>query len=333
MRVVLAALAATSMLAAPIAVAAQSSNSGQKSAQSTPAKSQVKKRLSEQVLDSKRTAKKLMAQIMLDRAGYSPGVIDGYGGGNTTNAVEAYQRANGMKADGVVNSALLKKLRDKDSGKFMRVVQLKSKDVNESYAKVPEGMEAMSKMKHVGYESISEMLAERYHMDQDFLKALNPDYDWAAAKAGDSIIVVNPGPAKLDKTVDRIIVDKPNNQVEAYAGDELLATYPATIGSGDLPSPSGTMDVAAVAPEANYTFNPETNNWGGDKALTIAAGPNNPVGGVWIDLSKPTYGIHGSPDPALIGKTQSHGCVRLTNWDARELADAVKAGAKVEFKG
>jgi lipoprotein-anchoring transpeptidase ErfK/SrfK len=91
------------------------------------------------------------------------------------------------------------------------------------------------------------------------------------------------------------------------------------------------MTVRAVAPEATYHFSPEGRDWGPDKALTTAAGPNNPVGGVWIDLTEKGYGIHGSPDPELIGKTSSHGCVRLTNWDARELASAVRQGTKVEF--
>ncbi len=132
--------------------------------------------------------------------------------------------------------------------------------------------------------------------------------------------------------VARIEVDKADESVRAYSEDgKLLARYPATIGSSTFPSPSGTMQVKAVAAEPTYYFDPKGRSWGPDKKLTIAAGPNNPIGGTWIDLSKEGYGIHGSPDPKMVGKRSSHGCVRLTNWDAGELARAVKTGATVKF--
>jgi lipoprotein-anchoring transpeptidase ErfK/SrfK len=128
-------------------------------------------------------------------------------------------------------------------------------------------------------------------------------------------------------------VDKGTSEVRAYDGSgRLLASYPGTIGSDTFPSPSGTMEVRAVASAPTYYFDPSGREWGPDKRLTIAAGPNNPVGGTWIDLSKEGYGIHGSPDPRLIGKTASHGCVRLTNWDAAELGGAVEKGAAVAFR-
>ena len=163
-----------------------------------------------------------------------------------------------------------------------------------------------------------------------FLEALNPDADFGAA--GTEILVAASGDDSLSAHVARVEVDKSRSAVRAYAEDgTLLATYPATIGSGSFPSPSGAMTVRAVAPEATYHFDPEGRDWGPDRTLTIAAGPNNPVGGIWIDLSKDGYGIHGTPEPRLIGKTSSHGCVRLTNWDAAELAEAVGQGTAVEF--
>ena len=112
-----------------------------------------------------------------------------------------------------------------------------------------------------------------------------------------------------------------------------MAAYPATIGSSDTPSPSGTHTVARVVLNPDYTYNPNINFKQGDnhEILKIPPGPNGPVGIVWIALSKPTYGIHGTPDPSKIGKTESHGCVRLTNWDAQELARVVKPGVVVEF--
>jgi lipoprotein-anchoring transpeptidase ErfK/SrfK len=270
---------------------------------------------------------------MLDRAGFSPGVIDGRGGGNTEAAIRAFQRANGMTVDGKAGSAVVKALRDAHGGRYIRAVQIKERDRSKSFQPVPSGMAEQAEADHLGYEGLDELLAERYHMDIDLLRAMNPDVDWESVNAGDPVLVVRAGPAKLDRTVDRIVISKSENALRAYSGDTLVARYPATVGSSEMPSPSGEMTVRAVAPEATYTFNPDTNDWGGDEALQIAAGPNNPVGGVWIDLSKDTYGIHGTPDPALIGKTASHGCVRLTNWDARELADAVETGAAVEFVG
>ena len=287
--------------------------------------------LPDRLFDDKRTARKLAAQILLDRAGFSPGVIDGYGGENTASAARAYQQANGMEADGVIDDELMQSLRSGDGGKFIKVIRLKRSDLSRNFQDIPESMAAKAEMDHLGYESVEELIAERYHMDVDFLKALNPDVDWS--EAGAPVLVARAGPARLERPVDRIVVDRAGESVRAYSGETQVAYYPATVGSGDLPSPSGTMEVRAVAPEANYTFDPEKMSWGGDELLTLPPGPNNPVGGVWIDLTKEGYGIHGSPDPNLIGKTASHGCVRLTNWDANELADAVETGATVEFVG
>ena len=114
-----------------------------------------------------------------------------------------------------------------------------------------------------------------------------------------------------------------------------MATYPATIGSEEKPAPSGTLKVERIARNPDYTYNPKYAFKGvkADKPFTIKPGPNNPVGTVWIALSKEGYGIHGTPDPAKVGKTSSHGCVRLTNWDAEELAGTIEKGARVDFEG
>ena len=142
------------------------------------------------------------------------------------------------------------------------------------------------------------------------------------------------GSPPVSAKVARIIADKAKKQVRAYdAYDELVAVYPATIGSTDTPSPVGTHAVARIAFDPEYTYNPKINFTQGqnDKILTIPPGPNGPVGSIWIALDKPTYGIHGTPEPSTIGKTESHGCVRLTNWDAHELAKIVSPGVTVEF--
>jgi lipoprotein-anchoring transpeptidase ErfK/SrfK len=171
-------------------------------------------------------------------------------------------------------------------------------------------------------------------MDQDLLEAMNPGVDFA--KAGTVVLVTAPRQGGLAE-VARVEVDKGERAVKAYGADgTLIAFYPASVGSAERPAPSGTWAVRAVAPDPVYYYDPKRLTFGEAEAkgaLKIAAGPNNPVGSTWIDLTKDTYGIHGTPDPEVIGKRQSHGCVRLTNWDAAELGKAVKPGVEVAFVG
>ncbi|HUE80446.1 MAG TPA: L,D-transpeptidase [Sphingomicrobium sp.] len=284
----------------------------------------------EQLFSGARSRDVLAAQIILDRSGHSPGVIDGAMGGNTRRAIQAFQRANGMAVDGGLSSALLDQLRSAHSGDLLQRYTITAEDVAGPFIDLPSGMEEQAKLETLGYESPVEAIAEKFHMAQSFLEALNPGADFGSA--GTEITVIVPGKDELESKVARIEVDKAGSALRAYSEDgTLVATYPATIGSSSFPSPSGAMEVLAVAPAPTYHFDPEGRSWGPDEKLTIAAGPNNPVGGTWIDLSKEGYGIHGTPDPKLIGKTASHGCVRLTNWDAEELAKAVSQGTKVEF--
>ena len=285
---------------------------------------------SDRLFSGSRSKAVLAAQVMLDHSGHSPGVIDGIMGGNTRRAITAFQRANGMTADGQLSPALLEKLRGAYSGNLLQRYTITAEDVAGPFVQIPDGMEEQARLEALAYESPAEGIAEKFHMAQSFLKALNPGADFGSA--GSEITVVVPGKDKLAAEVARIEVDKAASALRAFNADgALVATYPATIGSGTFPSPSGSMEVRAVAPAPTYHFDPEGRSWGPDEKLTIAAGPNNPVGGTWIDLTKEGYGIHGTPEPKLIGKTSSHGCVRLTNWDGEELAKAVSAGTKVEF--
>ncbi|HEV2079551.1 MAG TPA: L,D-transpeptidase [Allosphingosinicella sp.] len=282
------------------------------------------------IFSGSRSRDALVAQVLLDHSRHSPGVIDGIMGGNTARAIKSFQRANGMPVTGKISSELLRKLVADYSGDIVHRYTITSEDVDGPFVNVPSSMEEKAKLDKLAYESPAEALAEKFHMDQSFLKALNPGVDFG--KAGTKITVVKAGDEQIGADVARIEVDKKASAVRAYASDgKLLATYPATVGSSTFPSPSGKMQVKAVAPAPKYYFSPEGRKWGPDKKLTIAAGPNNPVGSTWIDLSKEGYGIHGSPDPKLIGKTASHGCVRLANWDAAELGKAVSQGTTVEF--
>ncbi|MDQ1153914.1 L,D-transpeptidase [Brevundimonas sp. SORGH_AS_0993] len=183
----------------------------------------------------------------------------------------------------------------------------------------------------MGYANIVEALAERFHVTEALLRAMNPDADFA--RVGQALLVPAINTAPLASEVDHIDVDKGEGSVRAFAADgRLLAYFPATIGSGDNPTPSGTVKVNGVARNPDYLYDPAKLSYGdGKKKVLVKPGPNNPVGVVWIDLNKPSYGIHGTPDPHLVGKTASHGCVRLTNWDAWTLADKVKPGVIVRF--
>jgi len=283
-----------------------------------------------QLFSGSRSKDALIAQVLLDHSGHSPGVIDGVMGGNTRRAIEAFQRANGMAADGQISAAVLERLRGAGSANILQRHTITDEDVAGPFVAVPGDMESQAELKTLAYESPAEGIAEKFHMAQAFLEVLNPGADFG--RAGTEITVIVPGKDEVGAAVARIEIDKAESRLRAYGTDgKLLVTYPATIGSSTFPSPDGAMEVTAVAPAPTYHFDPEGREWGPDKKLTIAAGPNNPVGGTWIDLSKEGYGIHGTPDPNLIGKTASHGCVRLTNWDAAALAKAVSKGTKVEF--
>ncbi len=277
----------------------------------------------------------IRAEVLLDRAHFSPGVIDGEEGSNLKQAISVYQRANGLPVDGNVSDALIAKLAAADTANSVKRYTITPEDVAGPFVtKLPTDFAALAKLDSPAYSGPVEELAERFHMDEGLLKALNPNADFG--KAGTAITVAAVNDDKLPATVAKIEVDKTRQEVRAYdGGGKLLASYPATVGSTERPAPTGTLAVRTVAPRPDYTFDPKRLTFGkkGLGKLTIKPGPNNPVGSTWIALSKATYGIHGTPDPKLVGKRASHGCVRLTNWDAHELGASVKAGTKVVFMG
>jgi lipoprotein-anchoring transpeptidase ErfK/SrfK len=269
-------------------------------------------------------------QILLDRAGASPGVIDGFAGENVQKAIMAFEAMHGMPVDGSVDERVIEAL--EPGGPVVGHYVIAPEDVAAIVPPIPDDYGEKAKRDFLGYESVAEEIAERFHMDVDLLEALNPG---VAFKAGDIVFVTAFGPNRGGQ-VARIEADKALRQVRAYdEAGQLLAAYPATIGSTETPSPSGTHEVMGVATMPDYTYNPEINFQQGanTEILRIPPGPNGPVGTIWIDLSKPSYGIHGTPEPSLIDKVASHGCVRLTNWDAEELAKMVKPGVTVEFLG
>jgi lipoprotein-anchoring transpeptidase ErfK/SrfK len=275
------------------------------------------------------------AQVLLDRSHFSPGVIDGHDGENLRNAIKAFERERGLKPDGTLDEELWAKLNEASSDPVLVEYTTRDEDVKGPFVTIPDKLEDQADLDRLGYSSPDELLAERFHMDVDLLKALNPDK--AFDKSGTSIVVANvetkPASEKPDKAA-RIEIVKSEHILRVLGKNEaVIAVYPASIGSEEKPAPSGSHKVRAVAPNPNYTYNPDY-AFKGVKAkekFEIKPGPNNPVGSTWIDLSVESFGIHGTPEPEKVGKAYSQGCVRLTNWDVEELSKMVEKGTLVEF--
>ena len=271
------------------------------------------------------TTTKLQALLNWHQNGV--GAVDGYWGKNSRKAMQAFQMANGLAVTDTLNIETWQALTKNDKLMAQPVLvnyQLTDADINIKTTVIPAGAEAKSKLEGMYYETVIEGLAEKFHISESYLKALNPNAKFAV---GETITVYNPGNPNI-KPVSRVVADKTTETLYAYDDKGILvASYPTTVGSTATPSPTGTHTVAVKVHEPNYTYTAEN----GSKSI-LQPGPNNPVGSVWIGLSKPSYGIHGSPDPARISRQASAGCIRLTNWDALALLGVIQSGATVEFK-
>ena len=332
----------------------------------------------------------MQAQVVLDRLGFTPGVVDGKPGLSTRNAIAGFQQANQLIPSGTLDQPTIAALSKFNAIPATRVVTIPADFAAGPFVPIPKSPADQAKMAGLGYQSLDEKLAERFHTTVDTLKLLNPNgvpagvgapgssksaipaptpmpvptasADAQAAPAamfhaGQQIRVPNVGGDAIDPgavsdtvwaqtlatlgvgtmqpKVAKVVVSKSKGTLSAFDdADKLVAVYTATMGSTHDPLPLGQWKVLGVSHNPKFHFNPAL-FWDAkstDKKTLLPAGPNGPVGVVWIDLNIPHYGIHGTPHPETIGRAESHGCVRLTNWDAARLAQMVQAGTAVSFE-
>lgn len=326
----------------------------------------------------------MQAQVVLERIGFGPGVIDGKQGMSLANALKGFQESRGLPVTGELDATTKQALAQWDNIPATRVVTIPQSWGDIKFTAVPDGAAQQAEMTRLGYESMAEKLAERFHTTPEVLAQLNPGGQPASAKGqassaatasnsqsgtatlasagpsyspGQQLRVPNVGADEVDASqvdnkdwletlrslgvgtdqprVAKIVVDESDGWLKAYDKDDrLVAMYTVTTGSQNDPLPIGNWGVTGVAYNPPFAYNPEL-FWDvpdTEERQQLPPGPNGPVGVVWIDLTKEHYGIHGTPAPETIGRAQSHGCVRLTNWDAARLAQMVSGSTKVVFQ-
>jgi lipoprotein-anchoring transpeptidase ErfK/SrfK len=318
----------------------------------------------------------MQAQVVLDRLGFTPGVVDGKMGLSTVNAIKGFQEARGLNITGELDQATVQALSQWKHIPGTRVVTISPEFANDQFIAIPKERVDQAKLDGMGYISLAEKLAERFHTTEEVLAELNPRAAGGAApvagpaagndvaakptiayKAGMQLRVPNVGADRFNPsavkdpgwadtlrllgvgteqpTAAKIEVDKSDQVLRVLDGQgKLLAQFTATMGSSQFPLPLGTWKIKGVGYNPPWQYDPALLATAdkSDPKLEIPPGPNSPIGVVWIDLSKEHYGIHGTDEPSRIGRAESNGCIRLTNWDAARLAQMVGSGIEAVFK-
>jgi len=270
-------------------------------------------------------ARVIRAQILLGCARFSPGEIDGHYGGDLGIAIKGYQENHGLTPTGVIDAEMWKLL-DAHEGPLLVTYTITAADEKGPFAPIPKNVIEQAKLKWMGWESPQEELGEKFHMSPGLLAELNPGKNLDTT--GEQITVVNVRVAPVRRAL-KVVVSKSKRTVTALgAGDKVLAQYPATIGDSHDSLPIGDWKILSVVRDPWFNWDP-VHYWNVDPERAterLAPGPNNPVGVVWMGLSKAHYGIHGTPDPGHVRHEESYGCIRLTNWDATDLSHMVVRG-------
>lgn len=302
---------------------------GAKSRKTNPAVTSSKATISQ---DGMTFAEAVALQASLDRAGYSPGIIDGLIGRKTIAAIRAFQKSRGLPVTGMADSATRLAL-GVDATPATTPYRLTAQD-QAQVGECPTDWIEKSKAQKLGYESMTSVAAFRGHCTRALVERLNVGKNLAALKAGDVVVIPNVEQTASLPPAASIEVDFAEKTVKAFdASNRLVGLFHCSIAKETRHRPAGNCKVATISMNPIYTFKPES--WpevkGINRNLEIPPGPRNPVGLCWIGLDKKGYGIHGTPEPELIGKTGSHGCIRLTNWDVLRLAEMVRVGTSVRF--